>query len=90
MIQKEAILAAKAAYDIEAACITEMKEFFDEAEFAKAVELLSTAPRIGTCGCGHSGIICQHMAHLMCCIDRKPRWDTRVRHLPRAHKVALR
>lgn len=74
MIQKEAILAAKAAYDIEAACITEMKEFFDEAEFAKAVELLSTAPRIGTCGCGHSGIICQHMAHLMCCIERPARF----------------
>ena len=74
MVTKEALEAAKAAYDIEAACITEMKEFVDDAQFAKAIELLSTAERIGTCGCGHSGIICQHMAHLMCCIERPARF----------------
>ena len=74
MVKKEALQAARAAYDIEAACITEMKEFFDDAQFAKAVELLSSAQRIGTCGCGHSGIICQHMAHLMCCIERPARF----------------
>ena len=39
MISKEALAAAKAAYDIEAACINEMKEYFDDAQFAKAVEL---------------------------------------------------
>ena len=74
MIKNEAIQAARAAYDIEAACITEMKEVVDDAQFAKAIELLSTAERIGTCGCGHSGIICQHMAHLMCCIERPARF----------------
>ena len=40
MITKAALDAAKAAYDIEAACITEMKDYFDDAQFAKAVELL--------------------------------------------------
>ena len=74
MVKNEAIQAAKAAYDIEAACITEMKEFVDDAQFAKAIELLSNAQRIGTCGCGHSGIICQHLAHLMCCIERPARF----------------
>ena len=74
MVKNEAIEAARAAYDIEAECIREMKEFFDSEQFAKAVELLSNAPRIGTCGCGHSGIICQHMAHLMCCIERPARF----------------
>ena len=74
MVTNEALAAAKAAYDIEAACITEMKAYFDDAAFAKAVELLSAAPRIGTSGCGHSGIICQHMAHLMCCIERPARF----------------
>ena len=74
MVTKEALSAARAAYDIEAACITEMKTYFDDAAFAKAVELLSAAPRIGTSGCGHSGIICQHMAHLMCCIERPARF----------------
>ena len=74
MVKKEAIQAAYAAYDIEAECINEMKDFFDSEAYAKAVELLSNAPRIGTCGCGHSGIICQHMAHLMCCIERPARF----------------
>lgn len=74
MINPEALCAAKEAYDIEAACITGMKEHFDDAQFAKAVELLSTAPRIGASGCGHSGIICQHFAHLMCCIERPARF----------------
>ena len=74
MITKEALAAAKAAYDIEAACITEMKEYFDDEAFSKAVELLSNATRIGAAGCGHSGIICQHFAHLMCCIERPARF----------------
>ena len=74
MVTKEALAAAKAAYDIEAACITEMKDYFDDEAFAQAVELLSNAPRIGAAGCGHSGIICQHFAHLMCCIERPARF----------------
>lgn len=70
----EAIQAALTAYDIEAECIREMKEYFNEEAFAKAVELLAKAPLIGTTGCGHSGIICQHMSHLMCCIERPSRF----------------
>ena len=73
-MKTESMMAAKGAYDIEAACITEMKEYFDEEQFAKAVELLAKAERIGTTGCGHSGIICQHLAHLMCCIERPARF----------------
>ena len=73
MVKNEAIQAARAAYEIEAECINEMKAFIDDEQFGKAVELLSTAQRIGTCGCGHSGIICQHMAHLMGCIERPAR-----------------
>ena len=74
MISKEAIAAAREAYNIEEACIREMKDYFDDEQFSKAVELLSTAPRIGAAGCGHSGIICQHFAHLMCCIERPARF----------------
>ena len=74
MVTKEALAAARAAYDIEEACIREMKDHFDEQQFAAAVELLSNAPRIGAAGCGHSGIICQHFAHLMCCIERPARF----------------
>lgn len=74
MINKEAIKAARDAYDIEAACINEMKEYFDDEAFSAAVELLAGAERIGASGCGHSGIICQHFAHLMCCIERPARF----------------
>lgn len=69
MIIEKALKAAKEAYDIEAACINEMKDYFDDAAFSEAVELLAAAPRIGASGCGHSGIACQHFAHLMCCIE---------------------
>lgn len=74
MISNEAIQTALNAYDIEAQCITEMKEYFDPEAFSKAVELLKNAPRIGTCGCGHSGIMGQHLAHLLCCIEQPARF----------------
>ncbi len=73
-MKKEALQAAKDAYQIEADCIREMVEYFDDEAFSKAVELLKNAPRIGAAGCGHSGIICQHFAHLMCCIERPARF----------------
>ena len=73
-MKKEALLAARAAYEIEAECIKTMLDYFDDEAFSKAVELLKSAPRIGATGCGHSGIICQHFAHLMCCIERPARF----------------
>ena len=69
-MKKEALSAAKAAYEIEYECIKTMLEYFDDEAFSSAVELLKDAPRIGASGCGHSGIICQHVAHLMCCIEQ--------------------
>ncbi len=73
-MKKETLQAVKEAYKIESECISEMLNYFDEKEFSKAVELLKNATRIGTCGCGHSGIICQHFAHLLCCIERPARF----------------
>ena len=69
-MRKESLIAAKAAYQIEYECIREMVDYFDEDAFSAAVELLKNAPRIGASGCGHSGILCQHFAHLMCCIEQ--------------------
>ena len=68
-MKKESLQAARAAYEIEYECIKEMLSYFDEDAFSKAVELLKNAPRIGASGCGHSGILCQHFCHLMCCIE---------------------
>ena len=51
-----------------------MLEYFDDDSFSKAVDLLAKAERIGTTGCGHSGIICTHFSHLLCCIERPSRF----------------
>lgn len=69
-MKSEAIEQAKQAFEIEYECIKEMQNYFDEEAYSKAVELLKNAQRIGASGCGHSGILCQHFAHLMCCIER--------------------
>lgn len=73
-MKKEALLQARQAYITESECIMQMLNYFDEEVYSKAVELLKNAPRIGTSGCGHSGIMCRHFAHLMCCIDRPARF----------------
>ena len=42
--------------------------------FREAVRALSSAARIAAVGCGHSGIACMHLAHLMCCAERPARF----------------
>jgi D-arabinose 5-phosphate isomerase GutQ len=69
-MKKETLQSAKNAFEIESECIAELGRRFDAEAFGKAVSLLCAAPRIGATGCGHSGIMCQHFAHLMCCIER--------------------
>ena len=64
-MKETSLKQAKAVYQIEKECIENMEKYFDEEVFDKAIELLKNATRIGTAGCGHSGIICQHIAHLL-------------------------
>lgn len=73
-MKKESLEYARNAFIIESECINEMLGQFNEDEFSKAVELLKNAPKIAASGCGHSGIMCRHFAHLMCCIDRPARF----------------
>lgn len=73
-MKEESLIQAKNAYKIESECISKMLDYFDEQAFSKAVELLKNAVKIGASGSGHSGIICQHFAHLMCCIERPSRF----------------
>ena len=73
-MKKETLEQIKAVYEIESECIRIMSSYFNETAFSDAVELLKNAERIGCTGCGHSGIICQHFAHLMCCIERPARF----------------
>ncbi len=69
-MKQETLKWVKDAYKTEADCITEMLNHLDENEFSKAIDILINAERIGTTGCGHSGIIMQHLSHLLCCIDQ--------------------
>lgn len=72
---KDQILnAAYNSFAIESDSITESAKVLDSEQLLKAVEALATAERIGAAGCGHSGIACQHFAHLMCCIERPARF----------------
>jgi len=73
-MKNEALNAAKAAFAIEAEEITRAREVMNWDAFAKAVEVLAKAERIGTAGCGHSGICCTHFAHSLCCIERPARF----------------
>lgn len=66
--------AATAAYTIEAEAIIHALSGIRKDDFMRAVEVLAAAPRIAVSGCGHSGIVCQHFAHLMCCIERPARF----------------
>jgi len=68
------VLTAMNAFTIESESLLKTADAIDPGEFAKAVEALAKAERIGAAGCGHSGIACQHFAHLMCCIERPARF----------------
>ncbi|MEI8200457.1 MAG: SIS domain-containing protein [Eubacteriales bacterium] len=70
----EGMKRAKEAFQIESACLAAAFDYLDEKEFARAVDVLVQAQRIAASGCGHSGIACQHFAHLMCCIERPARF----------------
>lgn len=70
----ELIDRAKTAFSLEAESIIKTGELLTPQLLEKAVKLLSEAPRIGTSGCGHSGIACMHFAHLLCCIERPARF----------------
>ncbi len=65
---------ARQAFITEADCLEKAFSFIDETEFSNAVRALAAAPRIAASGCGHTGIACQHFAHLMCCIERPARF----------------
>ncbi|MBP5163502.1 MAG: SIS domain-containing protein [Spirochaetales bacterium] len=70
----ELIDRARNAFSLEAESIIKTGELLTPELLEKAVKLLSEAPRIGTSGCGHSGIACRHFAHLLCCVERPARF----------------
>lgn len=73
-MKEHGLKAAREAFLTEAECLKDAFFHMDEAEFERAVDMLAAAPRIAASGCGHTGIACQHFAHLMCCIERPARF----------------
>lgn len=73
-MREEIVARAMEAFKIESESLLKTAEAIDPAEFARAVEVLANATRIGAAGCGHTGIACRHFAHLMCCIERPARF----------------
>ena len=65
---------AKGAFGIEADSIKAAFNSINKDTFEQAVDVLAKAERIAASGCGHSGIACQHFAHLMCCIELPARF----------------
>lgn len=73
-MKNEAWDMAVNAFKIESECISEYGKRLDKDAFCAAIKLLTGAERIGTSGCGHSGIACRHFTHLLCCIERPSRF----------------
>lgn len=69
-MKNESLKLARQAFEIESESIAQMSAYIEDEAFAKTVDLLANCERIGASGCGHSGIACQHFAHLMCCVER--------------------
>ena len=73
-MKAETKMRALAAFTIESDSILATRDKMDMDAFEKAVDALCKAERIGTAGCGHSGIACMHFAHSMCCVERPARF----------------
>ncbi|MDR1892855.1 MAG: SIS domain-containing protein [Oscillospiraceae bacterium] len=69
-MKQESLFRAKASIAIEQKAVADIAGCLDNTDFGKAVEILSTAPRIMTCASGSSGIAAKKFAHSLCCIER--------------------
>lgn len=70
-ITKESIYKmAKRSLQIESDAIADILDYLDKDSFYKAVEVLSTCPKIITCASGSSGIAAEKFSHSLNCIER--------------------
>lgn len=69
MKNKSKQLAIK-SLEIERDAISEIIGYLDVESFGKAVDVLSTCPKIITCASGSSGIAAKKFSHSLCCIER--------------------
>lgn len=70
-LKEDAILQrAIQSLKIESKSISDIIDYLDKESFLKAVEVLSSCPKIITCASGSSGIAAKKFAHSLCCIER--------------------
>ncbi len=69
-INKKALILAKESLKIESKAISDIIEYLDIESFSKAVDVLSSCPKIITCASGSSGIAAKKFSHSLCCVER--------------------
>lgn len=69
-MKENSIQLAKKSLEIECQAIADIPEYLDVESFGRAVDVLSTCPKIITCASGSSGIAAKKFAHSLCCIER--------------------
>lgn len=69
-MKKESLKWAIESLKIESKAISDIANYWDEECFGKAVDILSTCPKIITCASGSSGIAAKKFSHSLCCIER--------------------
>lgn len=69
-MKDNSLILAKKSLDIESKAIIDIIKYLDDESFGKAVDVLSTCPKIITCASGSSGIATKKFAHSLCCIER--------------------
>jgi D-arabinose 5-phosphate isomerase GutQ len=69
-MQEDALKRAKESLKIESKAISNIIEYLNVESFGKAVDVLSSCPKIITCASGSSGIAAKKFSHSLCCIER--------------------
>ena len=69
-MKEETLKRIKESLQIESKAISDISEYMDMESFGKAVDVLSTCPKIITCASGSSGIAAKKFSHSLCCIER--------------------
>ena len=69
-MKKESLELSKKSLEIESSAINEILGYMDTGSFGRAVDVLSSCPKIITCASGSSGIAAKKFSHTLCCIER--------------------
>jgi D-arabinose 5-phosphate isomerase GutQ len=69
-MKNKSIQLARKSLEIERDAISDIINYLDMESFGKAVDVLSTCPKIITCASGSSGIAAKKFSHSLCCIER--------------------